>query len=210
MSISSLGRALAVPSLREPVAPTSANEVNSIMKKSSAVKTELAATQVASETNRAQGSQSEYTRPDLTTSKQTSADTSTKNAGKRTSVFGEIQRFQDLMRRNSVKFDASGPLSSPELTIVDRVNNIDFEREIPPEAMKKRIFELREDYIANLSSDNISVDVSGPLNQMVLTIKENINQTEFVRHLPKSINDDRVQNLMAFASEQGFTFEAVA
>ena len=41
-------------------------------------------------------------------------------------------------------------------------------------------------------------------------IKESINETEFIRHLPKEITDERVKNLMAFAQEQGFDFETVA
>ena len=193
MSISSLGRTLASPSLREPISSNQAAEA----KNSAAVKvTDLAPTQVAQSVERP--TTQPYERPP-----------EPKPQVER-SLVDEILQFQDLMQRNSVEFAASGPLSSPELKIVDHVNNIDFEREIPPEAFKERIFELREDFVETLSSDNISFDTSAPLSRMVLVIKENINETEFVRQLPRSINDERVRNLIAFASEQGFNFNAVA
>jgi hypothetical protein len=195
MSISSLGRTLASPSLREPVSSNQAAEA----KNSAAGKvTDLAPTQVTQSVERP------------TTQPYERSSEPKPQALVERSLVDEIQQFQDLMQRNSVEFAASGPLSSPELKIVDHVNNIDFEREIPPQAFKERIFELREDFVETLSSDNISFDTSAPLSRMVLVIKENINETEFVRQLPRSINDERVRNLIAFASEQGFNFNAVA
>lgn len=196
MSISSLGRSIASPNLREPVAQVSLSEINAKIKKSGAKVTELPDRKTVQEIDKAQVFANDKTRANQSQNTQ--------------QVVDEVQRFQDLMRRNDIKFDASGPLSRPEFTIVDRVNNIDFEREIPPEALKKRIFELREDFINDLSSDNISIDVSESLSNMVVVIKESINQTEFIRHLPKEITDERVKNLMSFAQEQGFGFEAVA
>ena len=197
-SISSLGRTLATPNLREPVAQVSMSEINAKMKKSAAKVTELPESKTVQEVNKAQVSVNEK------------VNVNTSSTSNTQQVVDEVQRFQELMRRNNVKFDASGPLSRPELTIVDRVNNIDFEREIPPEALKEQIFELREDFLSNLSADNISIDVSESLSNMVVVIKENINETEFIRHLPKEITDERVKNLMAFAQEQGFDFETVA
>ena len=41
-------------------------------------------------------------------------------------------------------------------------------------------------------------------------IKDSINDVEFVRHLPRRLNQERLDGLIAFASEQGFNFEAVA
>jgi hypothetical protein len=198
MSISSLGRSIASPNLREPIAQVSLSEINAKIKKSGAKVTELPDRKTVQEIDKAQ----------VFVNDKTSANQSENQNTQQ--VVDEVQRFQDLMRRNDVKFDASGPLNRPEFTIVDRVNNIDFEREIPPEALKKRIFELREDFINDLSSDSISIDVSDSLSNMVVIIKESINETEFIRHLPKEITDERVKNLMSFAQEQGFDFEAVA
>jgi hypothetical protein len=198
MSISSLGRSIASPNLREPVAQVSLSEINAKIKKSGAKVTELPDRKTVQEIDKAQVSANEK------------INASQGDIQNTLQVVDEVQRFQDLMRRNDIKFDASGPLSRPEFTIVDRVNNIDFEREIPPEALKKRIFELREDFISDLSADNISIDVSDSLSNMVVIIKESINETEFIRHLPSEITDQRVKNLMAFAQDQGFDFEAVA
>jgi len=121
-----------------------------------------------------------------------------------------VEQFQTLMQRNRVEFSATGPLSRPELTIVDNVNNIDFERDIPPEALKEMLFELRMDFQESLKSDHISVDNSTPFSSRVVVIKENINSVEFVRHLPYRYNQERLDALMTCASEQGFSFEAVA
>ena len=197
MSISVLGRSLAGPNLREPVAQVSISEINSKIKKSGAKVNELPDSKTVQDVQKSQVSVNEKLNAvqEQSNSKQ---------------VVDEVQRFQDLMRRNNIKFDASGPLNRPEFTIVDHVNNMDFEREIPPEALKERIFELREDFINDLSADNISIDVSESLSNMVVIIKESINETEFIRHLPKDLTDERVQNLMTFAQERGFDFEAIA
>jgi hypothetical protein len=120
------------------------------------------------------------------------------------------ERLVEMLGGNTFELSPSGPLSRPDFTVIDRVNNIDFERAIPPQALRDRIFELREAYIADLSKDTISFDSSSPLGRRVLVIKENINETEFVRQLPASYNEDRVGFLTSFANERGFDFEATA
>lgn len=202
MSIASLGRSLAGASLRDPVAPLSGQEQRNARSapKTESV-TELMDTQVVTDVEKT-----------LTRSVTTQAQSAPKvtMAPSESDVASAVDQFQNLMRRNSVEFSATGPLSRPELTIVDHINKIDFERALPPAALKEHLFELRQDFIAGLQADKISVDTSSPLSSRVIVIKDSINDVEFVRHLPRRLNQDRLDGLIAFASEQGFNFEAVA
>ena len=198
MSIASLGRSLAGAALRDPVAPLSAQEQRSgrAAPKTETVN-ELVDTQVVTDVEK-------------TLAKTVNAEPSAAVRPTEADVASTVEQFQNLMRRNSVEFNAKGPLSRPELTIVDHINKIDFERALPPAALKEHLFELRQDFIAGLQSDRISVDASSPLSSRVIVIKESINDVEFVRHLPRRLNQERLNGLIAFASEQGFNFEAVA
>jgi hypothetical protein len=200
MSIASLGRSLAGAALRDPVAPLSAQEQRNARAapKTEAV-TELADTQVVTDVEKT-----------LTKSVQPEQQQRPSVAVSEADVASAVDQFQKLMRRNSVEFSATGPLSRPELTIVDHINKIDFERALPPAALKEHLFELRQDFIAGLQADRISVDASSPLSSRVIVIKDNINDVEFVRHLPRRLNQERLDGLIAFASEQGFNFETVA
>lgn len=195
MSIKSLGRAMAAPSLREPVSQQS----NAELGKYKAKIKESAAQQAAPEqavhrTNKAENVRVE--RKEETTTQSPSAN---------------VEQFQNLMLGNrGVELGADGPLSKTEVTIIDSVNNIDFEREFPPEALKQRIFQLREDFRESLKADNIKFDSDLPLDQMVLTIKQNINDAEFVQHLPRALNGERVQGLTSFGMEGGDYFTATA
>ena len=200
MSISSLSRSVAAPSLREPVAPISPANRSSEATKAAVNEVNLNPTQVVPQSNRGQSS-GVY-------DQESSFSQSQKKPN--LDVADKIKQFQESMQRNGVKFDRSGPLSRIDLTIIDRVNNIDFEREIPSEELKERLYEIRSDFLDHLKMDNISFDPNAPLSRMVIVIKENINATEFVRHLPKSFNDERMQDLMSFASSRGFDLEEVA
>ena len=200
MSIASLGRSLAGAALRDPVAPLSAQEQRSgraAPKTESA--TELRDAQVVTDVEKT-----------LTRSVEQEAPRTQMVAPSETDVAGAVEQFQNLMRRNSVEFSATGPLSRPELTIVDHINKIDFERALPPAALKEHLFELRQDFLSGLQADRISVDASSPISSRVIVIKDSINDVEFVRHLPRRLNQERLDGLIAFASEQGFNFEAVA
>ena len=122
MSIASLGRSLAGAALRDPVAPLSAQEQRSgraAPKTESA--TELRDAQVVTDVEKT-----------LTRSVEQEAPRTQMVAPSETDVAGAVEQFQNLMRRNSVEFSATGPLSRPELTIVDHINKIDFERALPP------------------------------------------------------------------------------
>jgi hypothetical protein len=224
-SISSLGRALAAPSLREPVAPLSVSEQRAVTAPKTSTPTELRDAQVVTDVEktlaRATDPRAESKRAaqrPAQTSAQSATAASAAALAPATStpsfqaedVASAVEQFQSLMQRNRVEFSATGPLSRPELTIVDHVNNIDFERDIPPEALKEMLFELRMDFQESLKSDHISVDNSTPFSSRVVVIKESINSVEFVRHLPYRYNQERLDALMTFASEQGFSFEAVA
>jgi hypothetical protein len=200
MSISSLSRSIASPTLREPVAPTNPVNRSSQATQVAVAEVDLKQTQVIPQSNRSQPSRVYDQDPNFTQPKQKSD----------LDVADKIKQFQDSMQRNGVKFDRSGPLSQIDLTIVDRVNDIDFEREIPSEELKERLYEIRSDFLDHLKMDTISFDPNAPLSRMVIVIKENINSTEFVRHLPKSFNDERMQDLMSFASSRGFDLEEVA
>jgi hypothetical protein len=197
MSIASLGRSLAGGALREPIAPLSSQEQKNAKAspKTEAVN-ELKDTQVVTDVEK--------------TLARVVEEEPKKASIAETDIASAVDQFQKLMRRNSVEFSASGPLSRPELTIVDSVNNIDFERAIPPEALREHIFELRMDFVEGLKADRISVDTSSPLGNQVIVIKESINDMEFVRQLPSTLNQERLDGLIAFASEQGFSFEGVA
>jgi hypothetical protein len=212
-SISSLGRALAAPSLREPVAPLSASEQRASTTPKTSTPTELRDAQVVTDVEktlaRVTDPRAEGAQPPQRSLLNPTAPTPTPSF-QAEDVASAVEQFQSLMQRNRVEFSATGPLSRPELTIVDHVNNIDFERDIPPEALKEMIFELRMDFQESLKADNVSVDNSTPFNSRVVVIKENINSVEFVRHLPYRYNQERLDALMTFASEQGFNFEAVA
>ena len=201
MSIASLGRSLAGAALRDPVAPLSGQEQRNgrAAPKTESV-TELMDTQVVTDV--------EKTLTRSVTPEQSAPKVSPTPS--ETDVASAVDQFQKLMRRNSVEFSATGPLSRPELTIVDHINKIDFERALPPAALKEHLFELRQDFIAGLQADRISVDTSSPLSSRVIVIKDSINDVEFVRHLPRRLNQERLDGLIAFASEQGFNFEAVA
>lgn len=203
MSISSLGRALAGPSLREPVSPLTSSER---LAQSNRAANELNDTQVAPEVNEGAKGRSENTTQKMTIeafeqSQSVDLDKSTSDA---------VEEMTELLHKRSVDMSVSGPLNRPDFKVIDRVNNIDFERAIPTQALRDRIFQMREDFIADLSKDTISFDSSSPLGRRVIVIKENINETEFVRHLPKSYNMERVEHLVSFATERGFNFEAVA
>lgn len=203
MSIASLGRTLAGASLRDPVAPLSAQDQRNTR---SAAKTEsvteLMDTQVVTDV--------EKTLTRSVTPEAQQPKPQKQPAPSESDVASAVEQFQNLMRRNSVEFSATGPLSRPELTIVDHINKIDFERALPPAALKEHLFELRQDFLAGLQADKISVDTSSPLSSRVIVIKDSINDVEFVRHLPRRLNQERLDGLIAFASEQGFNFAAVA
>ena len=202
MSISSLGRSIAAPSLREPVSPLMAPERSA---QAANATTDLASTQVAQEVNRAEQAAIE------TEVNRNAAEQQAVNQQAEVSPIKEsVEKMTEILSGNSFELSPSGPLSRPDFKVIDRVNNIDFERVIPPQALQDRIFELREEYIAGLSSDRISFDTTSPLGRRVLVIKESLNQTEFVRHLPASYNEERVAHLTSFASQRGFDFEAVA
>ena len=203
MSISSLGRAMIAPSLREPVSPL-ANH-NRTQTAVNATQSELKPTQVTQDVSGARGGRTEGRSAALTPRKAPQA---------RQDAPSPIQKSADQMvevlERNSFELSPTGPLSRPDFKVIDQVNNIDFERAIPPQALRDRIFELREDFIADLSRDRISFDSASPLGRRVLVIKESINETEFVRHIPSSFNEERFSYLTSFASERGFDFEATA
>ena len=203
MSISSLGRAMIAPSLREPVSPL-ANQGRAL-NTSNATETELKPTQVTQDVARSRGG-----RTDSRNSSSTSQFTQQIRRDEASAVRQSADQMAEIMERNNFELSPSGPLSRPDFKIIDQVNNIDFERAIPPQALRDRIFELREDFIADLSRDRISFDSASPLGRRVLVIKENINETEFVRHIPSSYNDERFSYLTSFASERGFDFEATA
>ena len=218
-SISSLGRALAAPSLREPVAPLSATEQRAATAPKTSTATELRDAQVVTDVEKTLARATD-SRPEGKSAAKSAAAVLPQPAASSSAqptpsfqaedVASAVEQFQSLMQRNRVEFSATGPLSRPELTIVDNVNNIDFERDIPPEALKEMIFELRMDFQESLKADHISMDNSTPFSSRVVVIKESINSVEFVRHLPYRYNQERLDALMTFASEQGFNFEAVA
>ncbi len=203
MSISSLGRSLAGPSLREPVSPLSASDR---LQQSTAATSDLKETQVTQK---------------VTESSEAKVETSTQKTKQifehKVSSSSEdqpksdpVEEMTELLQKRSIDVSASGPLNRPDFKVIDRVNNIDFERAIPPQAFREKVFEMREAFISDLSKDNISFDSASPLGKRVIVIKENINQTEFVRHLPRSYNAERVEHLVSFASERGFSFQATA
>ena len=201
MSISSLGRSIAAPSLREPVSPLTNVDRGQVSKSDNQ---ELPQTQVSPEVNTAQrgGIETEVRRaPSRNNEVRKEEPSATQESA---------ERLVEMLGGNTFELSPSGPLSRPDFRVIDRVNNIDFERAIPPQALRDRIFELREAYIADLSKDTISFDSSSPLGRRVLVIKENINETEFVRQLPASYNEDRVGYLTSFANARGFDFEATA
>ena len=203
MSISSLGRALAGPGLREPVSPLTSSER---LAQSTRAANGLNDTQFAHEVSEGTRGRSENASQKMTNElyelpKSVDLDKSTSDA---------VEEMTELLQKGNVDMSASGPLNRPDFKVIDRVNNIDFERAIPTQALRDRIFQMREDFIADLSKDNITFDSSSPLGRRVIVIKESINETEFVRHLPKSYNMERVEHLVSFASERGFNFEAVA
>jgi hypothetical protein len=204
MTISSLGRAFAGPALREPVSPLSSSTER--LEQTNRAANGLNETQVTQEvTQGAKGridssagkmSSEAYEQPASVELEQSTSDA--------------VAEMTELLQKRSVDMSVTGPLNRPDFKVIDRVNNIDFERAIPTSALRDRIFEMREDFIADLSKDTISFDSSSPLGRRVIVIKENINETEFVRHLPRSYNMERVEHLVSFASERGFNFEAVA
>ena len=204
MSISSLGRTIAGASLREPVSPLSASERLSQAKKSS---TDLESTQVAAEVQSgAESKVDEAPRNDA-------ADyfrRPSRSPSQEVHAVDAVAEMTELLQKRNVKISASGPLNRPDFKVIDRVNNIDFERAIPPQNLRDRVFQMRDDFIADLSKDTISFDSTSPLGRRVIVIKENLNEREFVRHLPKSYNEDRVAHLTSFASERGFRFESIA
>jgi len=198
MSISSLGRAMIAPSLREPVSPLVTN--NRAQSQRTSTQTELKPTQVARDVSETRGGSVEGR----------SAQTAQRRSDEPSPIQESANQMVEILERNSFELSPSGPLSRPDFKVIDQVNNIDFERVIPPQALRDRIYELREDFIADLSRDRISFDSASPLGRRVLVIKENINETEFVRHIPASYNDERFSYLTSFASERGFDFEATA
>ena len=204
MSISSLGRTIAGASLREPVSPLSASERLSQATKSSP---DLQSTQVTQEVQA-----SVEPRVDEAPQKKSSEyfEKQSNIPAEEKSTVDAVAEMTELLQKRNVKISATGPLNRPDFKVIDRVNNIDFERAIPPPALRDRVFEMREDFISDLSKDTISFDSTSPLGRRVIVIKENLNQREFVRHLPKSYNEDRVAHLTSFASERGFQFESVA
>ena len=178
MSISSLGRSIAGASLREPVSPLSASERLSQATKASQ---DLAETQVTQEVTASADARVEEA-PQRNTaelfetpeSQQKVEDQSTADA---------VAEMTELLHKRNVTISASGPLNRPDFKVIDRVNNIDFERAIPPQNLRNRVFEMREAFIADLSKDTISFDTTSPLGRRVIVIKENINETEFVLSL---------------------------
>lgn len=203
MSISSLGRSLAGPSLREPVSPLSASER---LQQSTQAASDLNDTQVA------QGvSESSSAQVETSTQKPNQAFEQANAEAQAEKVPNDpVEEMTELLQKRSIDMSVNGPLNRPDFKVIDRVNNIDFERAIPSQAFRERVFEMREAFISDLSKDNISFDSSSPLGKRVIVIKENINETEFVRHLPRSYNAERVQHLVSFASERGFAFQATA
>lgn len=201
MSISSLGRSIAAPSLREPVSPLTNTDRGQVTKPD---QQDLPQTQVSPEVNTAErgGVESEVRRAPSQMSEIRKDEPSATQES--------VERLVEMLGGNTFELSPSGPLNRPDFKVIDRVNNIDFERAIPPQALRDRIFELREAYIADLSKDTISFDSSSPLGRRVLLIKEHINETEFVRQIPASYNEDRVGYLSSFANERGFDFEAMA
>lgn len=205
MSISSLGRNLAGPSLREPVSPLTST-ASERLQQSTKVSTDLKSTQVTQTVSESANAQVESTqqkpiselfkRPEPSSTEQETVD--------------PIEKMTELLQKRSVDMSATGPLNRPDFKVIDRVNNIDFERAIPPQAFRERVFEMREAFISDLSKDNISFDSSSPIGRRVIVIKESINDREFVRHLPRSYNSERVEHLVSFASERGFNFQATA
>jgi hypothetical protein len=191
MSISSLGRSIAAPSLREPVSPLTTAERHAQTKSPNS---DLATTQVSqkvSASSEAQVEQSTHKpRVEVFENKPSfSGEQSTADA---------VAEMTDLLHRRNVEVSATGPLNRPDFKVIDRVNNIDFERAISTQALRDRIFEMREAFIADLSKDTISFDLTSPLGRRVLVIKDNINEAEFVRHLPRSYNEERVAHLTSF------------
>jgi hypothetical protein len=201
MSISSLGRSIAAPSLREPVSPLNQNS------RQQQISVDLQPTQVASPIHRPQGGRAETdsgssqsARPVQTNSKRRDSEPS--------AIQESADELVEILQRDRFGLAPSGPLSRPDFRVIDQVNNIDFERKIPPEALRERIFKLREDFIADLAQDTISFDsVSG---RRVIVIKEQLNEREFVRQIPTAYHENRVAYLSSFASERGFEFETTA
>ena len=202
MSISSLGRAIVAPSLREPVSPLN----NARSQANTAAQNELKPTQVAPEVVSASGGRTQ-TEPDRSSAHQQQVAQQREQPSR---VRESADQMAEMLHRNNFELTPSGPLSRPDFKVIDQVNNIDFERAIPPQALRDRIYKLREDFIADLSQDRISFDSSSPFGRRVLVIKESLNETEFIRHIPASYNDERVAYLSSFASERGFDFEATA
>ena len=203
MSISSLGRSLAGPSLREPVSPLSASER---LQQSTQASSDLNDTQVTQSVSESANAQVE-----TSTQKASQAfEQANAEAQAEANNTDPVEKMTELLQKRSVDMSVNGPLNRPDFKVIDRVNNIDFERAIPSQAFRERVFEMREAFISDLSKDNISFDSSSPLGKRVIVIKENINETEFVRHLPRTYNAERVQHLVSFASERGFAFQATA
>lgn len=203
MSISSLGRSLAGPSLREPVSPLSASERLQQSTQASSDLNDTQVTQSVSESSNAQVDSSTQKASQAFEQAGAEAQAEAKNTD-------PVEKMTELLQKRSVDMSVNGPLNRPDFKVIDRVNNIDFERAIPSQAFRERVFEMREAFISDLSKDNISFDSSSPLGKRVIVIKENINETEFVRHLPRTYNAERVQHLVSFASERGFAFQATA
>ena len=203
MSISSLGRSLAGPSLREPVSPLSASERLQQSTQASSDLNDTQVTQSVSESANAQIESSTQKAFQAFEQANAEAQAEAKNTD-------PVEKMTELLQKRSIDMSVNGPLNRPDFKVIDRVNNIDFERAIPSQAFRERVFEMREAFISDLSKDNISFDSSSPLGKRVIVIKENINETEFVRHLPRTYNAERVQHLVSFASERGFAFQATA
>lgn len=206
MSISSLGRTIAGASLREPVSSLSATERHHQATKSA--QDLLPETQVAQKINPATDSRVDEAPQRRTSDPFAKVEVAPKSEEQSTT--DAVAEMTELLHKRNVTISASGPLNRPDFKVIDRVNNIDFERAIPPQNLRDRVFEMREDFIADLSKDTISFDTTSPIGRRVIVIKESINETEFVRHIPKSYNEDRVAHLASFASERGFNFETVA
>ena len=206
MSISSLGRSIAGASLREPVSPLSASErLNQATKTSQ----DLAETQVTQEVTASSDARVEEAPQKRAAEVFEGVEVKAQEKTEQ-STADAVAEMTELLHKRNVTISASGPLNRPDFKVIDRVNNIDFERAIPPQNLRDRVFAMREAFIADLSKDTISFDTSAPIGRRVIVIKENINETEFVRQIPKSYNEDRVAHLTSFASERGFNFETVA
>ena len=189
MSVSSLGRTATLPSFREPVAPLGGSELGGVRQtKGSFTVTELDTHRAAPEVQ--SGSPLDpFARVSLT---------------RAVDNVDEVQKFQELMRRNSVEFVNSAE-SYPDFDAEA------FLQEFPSEVLEERLAEIQAARMKEVTSNDVSFDSSTPINRSTVLIKERLNDAEFIRRLPSTVANSRLTEMVSFTEiEDAGVFAAVA